>query len=254
MEDKTYSYKNSTKDLEDNKIDTAIISVGATEQCGPCLPFHLDTLCAEYFAINFGRLLNAYVLPTLPFNTSEEHSQFKGTVSVSPIILMKFLEEVVINLKNQGFIKQVLTVGHGGSYWVGAFIKHINYKYEDMILVNSHYNSNNAWQKALEMAGLDKRNEIHGGMISKCTALFFCPECVKEGDYGSIITPEMNAFIDYGLWHRIARDGSWGVLSKNDDVSNLREKGRILWENFVKLQSEYLKKHFKEACRSKGIE
>ncbi|MEW6687282.1 MAG: creatininase family protein [Candidatus Edwardsbacteria bacterium] len=248
-----YSYKSSTKDLVDNKVDTAIISVGATEQCGPCLPFHIDTLCAEYCAVNFGKLLNAYVLPTLPFNTSEEHSHFKGTVSVSPTTLMTFLEEIVVNLKNQEFKKQVIISGHGGSYWLGAFIKHINYKYEDMILVNSHHNAGEAWQKALKMAGLDKRNEIHGGMISKCSALFFCPECVKEGEYGSKIAPEMNVFIDYGLWHRIAKDGSWGILTKEDNLKDLQEKGRILWENFVRLQAEHLKKHFEEACRLKGI-
>ncbi len=69
-----YSYKNSTKKLSDAGIDTAIIPVGATEQCGPHLPLHLDTLVADYYARAYGEILHAYVLPTLPFNTSEEHA------------------------------------------------------------------------------------------------------------------------------------------------------------------------------------
>lgn len=52
-------------------FDAVVISVGATEQFGPNLPM------------------------PLPFNTSEEHANFKGTVTVSPIILTNMLEEVI---------------------------------------------------------------------------------------------------------------------------------------------------------------
>ena len=54
------SFRNSSKQLSDSGVDTAIISVGSTEQCGPCLPLHLDTLIAEYFARAFGERLSAY--------------------------------------------------------------------------------------------------------------------------------------------------------------------------------------------------
>ena len=62
-----FSYRNSTKQLTDCGVDTAVISVGFTEQCGPSLPLHIDTLVAEYFARAFGERLDAYVLPALPF-------------------------------------------------------------------------------------------------------------------------------------------------------------------------------------------
>lgn len=51
----------------------------------------------------------------MPFNTSEEHASFRGTVSLSPATVMLMLEEIIAGLKRQGFRKQVLTVGHGGS-------------------------------------------------------------------------------------------------------------------------------------------
>jgi creatinine amidohydrolase len=44
------SERNSTKDLSDAGLDTAIVSVGATERCGPTLPMNLDTLLAGYYA------------------------------------------------------------------------------------------------------------------------------------------------------------------------------------------------------------
>jgi creatinine amidohydrolase len=99
--------RSSTKDLTEAKADTAVVSVGATEQCGPCLPLNLDTLVAAYYARAWGEALGAYVLPTVPFNTSEEHASFAGTVSLRPNTVMLVLEEVVAGLREQGFRKQL---------------------------------------------------------------------------------------------------------------------------------------------------
>ena len=57
------SYHNSTKQLVESNIDTAIISVGSTEQCGPYLPFHLDTLL--YCALNENRSFGEVEAPIL---------------------------------------------------------------------------------------------------------------------------------------------------------------------------------------------
>jgi creatinine amidohydrolase len=45
-----FSVNNSTGELSAAGIDTAILGVGATEQCGPHLPLNIDTLVAEYYA------------------------------------------------------------------------------------------------------------------------------------------------------------------------------------------------------------
>jgi ABC-type enterochelin transport system ATPase subunit len=89
--------------------------------------------------------LGAYVLPTLPFNTSEEHASFKGTVSLRPSTLMLVLEEVVGELRIQGFRKQVLTVGHSGALWVGAFVKHVNRRFGDVVVVDAHRGCGPVW-------------------------------------------------------------------------------------------------------------
>jgi creatinine amidohydrolase len=132
-----FSVNNSTKELSDAGIDTAILSVGATEQCGPHLPLNIDTLVAEYYARAWGEVLGAYVLPTMPFNASEKHASFGGTVSLSPSTMMLVLEEVVDGLRAQGYRKQVLTVGHGGALWVGAFVKHVNRRFGDVVVLNT---------------------------------------------------------------------------------------------------------------------
>jgi creatinine amidohydrolase len=96
-----FSADNSTRELYDARVDTAVVRVGATEQCGPNLPLGLDTLVAAYFARAWGETLSAYVLPTLPFNTSEEHASFRGTVTLSSATVMLALEEVVAGLREQ---------------------------------------------------------------------------------------------------------------------------------------------------------
>ncbi len=250
----TFHYaQTTTTELKDEGVDTVIISAGATEQCGPCLPFHIDILIAQFFASHWGKVQNAYVLPTLPYNTSEEHTAFRGTVSVSPTVMLSLLEEVVDCMRKQGFHKQVLTGGHGGAYWPAAFVKHINHKYDDTILVDAHTSASSNWEEALRRAGISDRNEIHGGMVSKCVASFLCPDSVRSGAYGSEIDPKWNEYINYGVWHKVAKDGSWGVLRESEGQEDLGQKGRILLETFVELQGESLGKHFAEACTLKGV-
>lgn len=38
------------RELAESGSGTAVLNVGSTEQYGPCLPLHLDTLVVEYFA------------------------------------------------------------------------------------------------------------------------------------------------------------------------------------------------------------
>lgn len=248
------SERSSTKDLSDAGADTAIVSVGATEQCGPNLPLNLDTLVAGYYARAWGEALGAYVLPTLPFNTSEEHASFAGTVSLSPSTVMLVLEEVVAEMREQGFRKQVLTVGHGGALWTGAFLKHVNRRFGDAVVVDAHRGAEEAWEEALRRAGLAGRGEVHGGAVSRALALHLAPGSVSEGAYGTVVPERLGQFADYAGWERLAPDGSWGRYDPDADAGvATAEAGRTLLEAFVALQGERLKEHLAGACRLKGI-
>jgi creatinine amidohydrolase len=191
-----FSFLSSTKQLSDSGTDTAIISVGATEGCGPCLPLHLDTLLAEYFGSAWGGALDAYVLPTLPFNTSEEHAAFKGTITLRPATVMLVLGEIVAGLRDQGFSKQVLTVGHGGSWWMGTFIKDINFQFKDIIVINVHHGAHPIWDQALRQAGLPK-GELHGGILSRALASYLTLGDLLDGPYGRDVPEEMIAYNGY---------------------------------------------------------
>ena len=248
-----FSYRNTTKQLSDSGIDTAVISVGSTEQCGPCLPLHIDTLVAEYFARAFGERLGAYVLPALPFNTAEEHAAFTGTVTLRPSTVMLVLEEIVTGLRRQGFRKQVLTCGHGGSYWLAAFIKHINWQFADIVVINAHQGGARDWEEAREHAGLAGRGEVHGGAESRALALYLAPDCVLPGAFGSAIPEEEQAYMDSMTWDKLAPDGSWGTYTEGDAAVATAAAGRALLEFFVSRRGEWLAEHLAGACKRKGI-
>jgi creatinine amidohydrolase len=249
-----FSVYNSTRDLSEAGIDAAVLSVGATEQCGPHLPLNIDTLVAEYHARAWGEVLDAYVLPTVPFNTSEEHASFKGTVSLRPSTPMLVLEEVVEELRTQGFRKQVLTTGHGGALWMGAFVKHVNRRFGDVVVVDAHRGAGPVWDQALRRSGLAGRGEVHGGVVSRALALYLAQGSVTEGAYGTRVPERMEAFADYVGWERFAPDGSWGRYEPAaDSAVATAEAGRALLEHFVGEQGVRLKEHLREACRIKGI-
>ena len=245
-------YTSTTTELSLSGIDTSVIPIGATEQFGPYLPLHLDTLIAELYANEYGKALNAYVLPVLPFNTSEEHAAFKGTVSVSPKVICDFVEDIIVNLRRQGFCKFLIASGHGGSYWIAPFIKHINYKYQDIVVVHPQHQSN-AWEEAVKAAGLEGRNEIHGGLIRGCTAVFLCPQHVKGlTSAGSVIPKQYNKLADYMGLDKLTEDGNWGhFVPGKYSPDELAEKGRKLWMTLINKSCDGLKEHVEEAYRMK---
>lgn len=244
------SYKNSTREIEESGTETAVLSVGATEQFGPNLPMHLDTLIAEIYAKSFGEALNAYVLPTIPFNTSEEHANCKGTITVSPNVLTAMLEEIIVNLNRQGFKKFVLCNGHGGAYWESAFVKQINFKYPELILITTYRHL--AWEEAIKESGLEGLNEMHAGLLSVCTAMWLCPELVKLESMGSDVPPENRKFADYIFWEKLTKDGCWGKFEDSIYTPNqLAEMGETFWTSFTSKRSENLKLILEEAYLKK---
>jgi creatinine amidohydrolase len=211
------NYKNTTAELKTSGIDTVSLSVGSIEQFGPHLPMHIDCLIAELYAEEYGKTLNAYILPVFLFNTSEEHAEFMGTVTVSPITLMTMLEEIIVNLSKQGFVKFILSSGHGGAYWYSSFIKHMNYTYPKIIVISPGHN-HDAWNKAIKAAGFEGRNEMHGGLIGVCTGMWLCPEHVKLEQMGETIPDGLNKFADYMGWNKLTKDGNWGEFDPRDRI------------------------------------
>jgi creatinine amidohydrolase len=247
------SSQNTSRELREARPTIAVIPVGATEQCGPCLPCHVDTLVAGYCARRYAAALGAYLAPLLPYNTSQEHAAFPGTLSLSAAVMTAVMTELVAELARQGFARQVLVSPHGGSVWLPAFLRAINLERKDVIVVSAMAGAERSRAKALAASGLPKRADLHGGILTVATVSYLAPELVRPGSYGTEVDPRLQEFAANGMWEQIAPDGAWGRFTEADAALDLAGMGRTYWETFAAAQALEVAEHLRTAAKLKGL-
>lgn len=96
---------------------TVIVGLGSTEQHGPALPEHTDTVQADRITFMVARKLgNALMAPTLHLGCSDHHLSFPGTISLRPATLQAILADMVSSLAHHGFTSIVILPFHGGNF------------------------------------------------------------------------------------------------------------------------------------------
>ncbi|MEU1275527.1 mycofactocin biosynthesis peptidyl-dipeptidase MftE [Streptomyces sp. NPDC005799] len=91
-----------------------LVPVGATEQHGPHLPLHTDSVIATAVARSVAAELSAVLAPTIAYGASGEHAGFPGTVSIGRDALRVVLVETVRSLSTWAG-RTVFVNGHGGN-------------------------------------------------------------------------------------------------------------------------------------------
>ncbi|MFF0081865.1 mycofactocin biosynthesis peptidyl-dipeptidase MftE [Streptomyces canus] len=90
-----------------------LVPVGSTEQHGPHLPLHTDSVIAESVARRLA-YEHGLLAPTIPYGASGEHAGFPGTVSLGHEALRAVLVETVRSLSLWAG-RIVFVNGHGGN-------------------------------------------------------------------------------------------------------------------------------------------
>lgn len=98
-------------------VDTAIVTVGATEQHGPHLALASDSVTADRLGPEIAtRLGRALVAPPIRIGVSPHHMLFAGTLTARAPVLAAILREYVHSLAWHGFRHVILIPTHGGNF------------------------------------------------------------------------------------------------------------------------------------------
>jgi creatinine amidohydrolase len=247
------SSQNTSPELRDAGVHLAVIPIGGTEQCGPALPCALDSIVAGNVARAYAEGLGAYLAPLLPFNTSQEHGAFAGTISLSASLLTAVVTELVAELARQGYNQQIIVSPHGGSHWLPPLIKTLNYQHRDLLIISGTVGAERSRAKAYKASGLPQRGEIHGGVMTVAAAAHFCPESIRPGHWENEVDPRYLELKESGIWDRLAPNGAWGSFTEEDAKLDLKRLGGIFWNTFLAEQVREIAEHLEIAAKLKGI-
>jgi creatinine amidohydrolase len=120
---KETDYATLTWEEAENEIpeaDFVVLPTGSTEQHSLHLPLATDAIVADYMARQYAEHapehgLSMRVLPTLPFGYSEHHSNFCGTLTLTPETFKNVVVEIGESLAENGAKRLLIINAHGGN-------------------------------------------------------------------------------------------------------------------------------------------
>ncbi len=222
----------SFADVEGSKRAGAVLPIGAHEQHGPHLGLCTDTVIAQALAQKIAEAFDWYLLPPLPFGTSQEHLDFPGTVSLSAATLAKIVGEIATSLRKQGFRTLAIVSGHGGNWILKPAIREINLGFPEgprLLLLDPEM-----WLYPL----VDRPGLHHGGEYETALMLHLRSQAVQmERAAGAGAEPVLpRAMLDCVSLRKVLPGGVWGAPQKAT-----AEMGRAHFEKAAGYCVEYVR-------------
>lgn len=94
---------------------TCILPIGVMEKHGAQLPLGTDAFMSREYSLRAAKQDYAVVFPMYYFSQINEARHQPGTISYSPELIWKVLQETLDELHRNGFDKIIIVNGHGGN-------------------------------------------------------------------------------------------------------------------------------------------
>jgi creatinine amidohydrolase/Fe(II)-dependent formamide hydrolase-like protein len=218
------------------RMDLALLPVGATEQHGPHLPLDTDAFDADYLARRVAGACPSprpLVLPLMPYGVSYHHNDFKGTLSIGNNTLSQLVYEIGMSAAANGIRKLIIVNGHGGNApALNYAAQMINRDARIFVCVDSGETSDVDVDR---LAGTT--NDVHAGEIETSTSLAARPHLVRMDRATREVPAFSSRYLDfsskrgvswYAYTHKISASGVMGDPSRAS-----AEKGRQIWDVMV---------------------
>jgi len=173
----------STREFHELEMEKfiAVIPIGAVEQHGPHLPVRVDA------AINAGILQHAVglmpaslpvlIMPELAIGKSNEHLEYKGTISLPYEVLGRVWFEVAKSAWRAGVRKVIFLNAHGGQPQLMEIVCRELRVELQMLAVGA------SWFRIIDSSDLydaqERKHGIHGGESETSVMLHLHPELVN---------------------------------------------------------------------------
>lgn len=218
------------------KVDIALLPVGAIEQHGPHLPLDTDAFDAQYLANRVAFACSApkpFVLPLVAYGISYHHDDFPGTLTISNEALSRMIYDIGMSVVKNGIRKLVIINGHGGNMpALNYAAQTINQDAGIFVCVDTGETSDVDINALIETP-----NDVHAGEMETSTTMAIRPHLVRTEHLKKSVPEFSSRYLNfsskrstpwYGYTHKISSSGVMGNPEKADPV-----KGAKIWEIMI---------------------
>lgn len=227
------SYYSTVDEINSSDCKTAVLPIGSTEQHGPHLPLATDIIIAGSISSEISKLLNAFLLPTLPISTCREHMGKRGSVWMNPDTFYYMIRDIVLSLKEQGFEKVIIVIGHGGIFMANPVIRELNATNPDIKVIKIDFLPFLNDSDMVDI--LECSNNLHACEYETSLMLYLQPELVREDLIEDCVPEVQRDFLNYAPIFKFSKNGVWGMPSLAS-----KEKGEKLFKLLVGKSISYI--------------